>query len=246
MPAWRARAEDAEDSFRGGESGQLPARALITKMVRSYMAHTCNAVFDDVDHDQSGRLDSAEVHVAVLLVYDKLNRHLGGAQLRVPTAAEVKQMILASDKDGDGQLTRREFRQCFAEIFLHRVAARVIARLLVTRLIVPAAAIGFHVLEEKRGWDHTLEDSIGRWAVQSVQVVSQGQSGKRDAQATRQLTESAVSRLLPIANYNLAKELAKLLRVEGLLSWVFGERRVDAQRAADKRRKDKRRKSRKA
>lgn len=239
--------EDAEDSFRGGESGQLPARALITKMVRSYMAHTCNSVFDDVDHDDSGRLDSAETHVAVLLVYDKLNRHLGGAQLRVPTASEVKQMILASDKDGDGQLTRREFRQCFAEIFLHRVAARVIARLLVTRLIVPAAAIGFHVLEEKQGWDHALEDSIGRWAVQGAQVVSQGQSsfGRRDAQATRQLTESAVSRLLPIANYHLAIQLSKLFRVEGLLAWGFGERRCDAQQAADKRRKDKRRKRRK-
>lgn len=238
MPAWRAHVEDVEDSYRGGgESGQLGLRALVGHTIRSYMAHTCNSVFDEVDHDSSGRLDSAEVHVAVLLVYDKLNRHLGGAQLPVPSASEVKNMILNSDKDGDGQLSRREFRCCFADRFLHRVTARVMARLLVTKLMVPAAAIGLHVLEEKRGWDRALEDNLGRWAVQSAELLSQGRdrASRRDVQATRQLTETAVSRLLPLTNYHLARELAKLLRVESLLSWIFGERRLDQQRNRKKR-----------
>lgn len=238
LPAWRAHAEDVEDSFRGGgATGQLALRELIGHTIRSYMAHTCNSVFDEVDHDNSGRLNSAEVHVAVLLVYDKLNHHLGGAQLPVPSALEVKQMTLNSDKNGDRQLSRREFRNVFAERFLHRVTARVMARILVSRLLVPAAAIGLHVLEEKRGWDHAVEDNLGRWAVRSAEILSQGQSraSRRDVQATRQLTETAVSRLLPIANYHLARELAKLLRVETLFSWIFGERRLHQTRKRRKR-----------
>ncbi|KAI3444888.1 hypothetical protein Pfo_001553 [Paulownia fortunei] len=67
-------------------------------------------VFDRVKND-TGRanLTFEELYIAVLLVYNDINKRLPGPHFDPPTKEQVKNLMLESDINLDGELDREEF-----------------------------------------------------------------------------------------------------------------------------------------
>merc|ERR550525_232388 len=105
------------------------------------MREQCAAVFTEVDHDSSGTLSSAEVHVAVLLVYSRLNQILGSSALPMPTRHQVMAMVAEADCDGNAVLSQEEFSAWFSRKFMRRIAGCVAAHVLAKKVLVPAGAL---------------------------------------------------------------------------------------------------------
>ena len=54
-------------------------------------AKKCEAAFREVDHDGSGTLDKTELHLAVMMVYDRLNAaHRAAASLETRITPSVR------------------------------------------------------------------------------------------------------------------------------------------------------------
>ncbi|XP_073270606.1 uncharacterized protein [Primulina huaijiensis] len=68
-------------------------------------------VFDRVnDHDTDrASLTFEELYIAVLLVYNDINKRLPGPHFDPPTKEQVKSLMLESDINLDGELDRAEF-----------------------------------------------------------------------------------------------------------------------------------------
>jgi len=143
------------------EAIKQAASALVEKQ--------CDIVFSEVDHDSSGRLDSAELHVALLLVYGRLNQMLGGMALGLPRSREVKVMLIAAD-DGDGSLTRDEFKKFFMRLFVRRLAALVSARLLTQKVLIPLGAVSISLLAEELDVNKQLEHMLAS-SVESSNII---------------------------------------------------------------------------
>merc|ERR1712008_62571 len=161
----------------------------------------------------------AELHVAVLLVYDRLNKLLGGMALDVPESQEVRNMIIVADLNGDGQLNRYEFKQVFIERFLKTIAARVTARILTRKVLVPLGSIALNAIEIQQGVRENVEDHVDG-------LVKYGHSFLRikdrrfgDGLAARRLAGSAVQYAWPLMNLKIVEELAELFRIEKLIGW---------------------------
>ncbi|XP_073060549.1 uncharacterized protein [Primulina eburnea] len=69
-----------------------------------------NRVFDRVNQDSDrATLTFEELYIAVLLVYNDINKRLPGSHFDPPTKEQVKILILESDMNLDGELDRVEF-----------------------------------------------------------------------------------------------------------------------------------------
>ncbi|XP_073147065.1 uncharacterized protein [Henckelia pumila] len=69
-----------------------------------------NKVFDRVNRDSDrASLSFEELYIAVLLVYNDINKRLPGPHFDPPTKEQVKNLILESDMNLDGELDRTEF-----------------------------------------------------------------------------------------------------------------------------------------
>ncbi|XP_073023011.1 uncharacterized protein [Primulina eburnea] len=68
-------------------------------------------VFDRVKHHDTDRtsLTFEELYIAVLLVYNDINKRLPGPHFDPPTEEQVKSLMLESDINLDGELDRAEF-----------------------------------------------------------------------------------------------------------------------------------------
>jgi len=117
-------------------------RALVDKQL--------DIVFDEVDHDSSGKLNSAELHVAILLAYARLNQKLGSAALKPPGTRAVKELF------GKGELTREAFKEVFMRKLMHKVATQAVATLLTRRLIVPTGGVALNVMSQQWRADNSL------------------------------------------------------------------------------------------
>jgi Ca2+-binding EF-hand superfamily protein len=69
----------------------------------------CEAAFAEVDHNQSGTLDTVELHLAVMLFFDKLNAALPKKHVSPPTKSKVFEMFHEMDVDKSGELSEEEF-----------------------------------------------------------------------------------------------------------------------------------------
>jgi len=181
----------------------------------------CDLVFTEVDHDNSGALDSAELHVAILLVYGRLNQVMGSMALKVPRAREVKELLAeaSSDSRRRGELSREEFRAMFVNIFVPRVAARATAHLMTRKLLVPAAAAALNVVMAEMGFGKTLAK-----AVKSAK--HKGIRGFFEKQVKGAVTKKVLSDLGPafgpLINLQLAGIAADKLQVEAGLMHLLG------------------------
>lgn len=72
--------------------------------------------FEEVDYEDNKRLDHKELHIALLLLYDKLNSFLP-VHMNVPTRAEVEGFIVRFDVDRSGALEYPEFLELSKALF---------------------------------------------------------------------------------------------------------------------------------
>lgn len=199
--------------------GVLPAPRVMTKQFRKHMETLCDDVFVKVDHDDSGRLNSAELHIAVLLIYGQVN-HVLGLSLKPPDSDEVKTMLREADCNNDGQLSRSEFKTVFMNRFSHRIIALASARLLTQRLVVPASAVALLALMERQGVEEAVEVLAARLASGAAIGFEQ-----RDRRAAEQVAAAAVKRVAPMASLHVAGASVRILCVEQLVARVLGSGR---------------------
>lgn len=179
----------------------------------------CDIVFDEVDHDSNGRLSSAELHVAILLAYGRINQILGHMALKAPCAREVKSLLAASDIGHDGTLTRDEFKDVFVRKFMRQVAAEATARLVTQKLLIPAGGVGLNLLVDHWRLGKRLEAALNRhsgWTGPKGMVV---RSVRRTVTGT---VLSQLGRALgPMVNMQIAAAVAAGARVEDAIeSWL--------------------------
>ncbi|XP_051146138.1 uncharacterized protein LOC127261780 [Andrographis paniculata] len=98
-------------------------------------------VFDRVKSDtDSANLTFEELYIAVLLVYNDLNKRLPGPHFDPPTKEEIKNLIQECDVNLDGELNREEFRK-----FMRRITkdtfVSVSQGLIVALAVAPTVAL---------------------------------------------------------------------------------------------------------
>lgn len=184
----------------------------------------CDIVFTEVDHDGNGRLNSAELHVAVLLVYSRLNEILGGTALSLPGAEEIRLMFFAAD-DGDGKLTREEFKEFFTDTFARRIAALLGAHLLTEKIIVPATAMGFNILAEHLQMLKRLDNMLTSTKLEGTgkDIVKR----KLKQVVTNKAVRKLVPAVGPILNVAAAGAVMNRLKVEMHLARALDTSDVD-------------------
>ncbi len=99
----------------------------------------------ECDLDGDKRLDAKELHVALLLLYNKINEKLPeGVRIPFPTHAQVKMILTTADVDKDGHLSKDEF-VAVAKVALgvsdSRSLVRSISRQVASRAAVKMAVI---------------------------------------------------------------------------------------------------------
>ncbi|KAJ9506598.1 hypothetical protein QJQ45_018432 [Haematococcus lacustris] len=73
-----------------------------------YFERAVRKSFQEMDVDKSGTLDIKELYVAILKLYDTLNSTLP-THVRIPSLADMRNLMNKYDKDGKGSLTFPEF-----------------------------------------------------------------------------------------------------------------------------------------
>lgn len=105
-------------------------------------AKKCELAFREMDHDGSGTLDKTELHLAVLLVYDRLNAaHRAGGHVYPPTRGQIKAVCDAVAKGADGVLTLDEFME-FMDVLCKDASDGVVLSVLKTFAVLPVFAAG--------------------------------------------------------------------------------------------------------
>jgi len=96
------------------EQLQLTLPQVEVPEVRETIAHSglftrlCLRAFKECDVDKSGTVDRKELHVMLLLLYDKLNRKLP-CHVNPPKRSDVERLLAIHDVDGSGGLDPSEF-----------------------------------------------------------------------------------------------------------------------------------------
>ncbi|KAI3997746.1 hypothetical protein MKX01_007633 [Papaver californicum] len=80
------------------------------KWKRAQLQKITNKVFDRFI-DESGKVELTfeQLYIAVLLIYNDLNKHLPGPHFDPPTKVQLKTMMETYDMNLDGELDREEF-----------------------------------------------------------------------------------------------------------------------------------------
>ena len=122
----------------------------------------CDAAFDEVDHDGSGTLSTTELHLVVLMFFDKINAKMSNKHVSPPGKSEVFELFWKSDTDRSGELSKDEFHALMAELCKH-VSNGIAMDLLKGLVLVPAlVALVNRGLEKKLPKVHKqLVDSGG-------------------------------------------------------------------------------------
>lgn len=92
--------------------------------------------------NQTGRsnLTFEDVYIAVLLVYNDINKYLPGPHFDPPPKDELREMMKEFDKDSDGELNREEFSR-FIKQLTADTACMVSQGLIITLLVAPTVAL---------------------------------------------------------------------------------------------------------
>ena len=117
----------------------LSGRVTRSARFREYV----DAAFAEVDHNANGSLDRAELHLAVVLFFDKLNAKVKKRAVP-PVKAELMALFDEVDVDKSGELSNAEFT-----VYMERLCAQTTSGLTVSLLksfiAVPATAIALGV-----------------------------------------------------------------------------------------------------
>ncbi|KAL6569701.1 hypothetical protein OROMI_014215 [Orobanche minor] len=98
-------------------------------------------VFDRVKNDTGrGNLTFEELYIAILLVYNDLNKRLPGPHFDPPTKEQLKNLMQEFDINLDGELNREEFAK-FVRRITRDAFISVSQGLIVTLAVAPAVAL---------------------------------------------------------------------------------------------------------
>ncbi|XP_077234811.1 calcium-binding EF hand family protein isoform X2 [Tasmannia lanceolata] len=98
-------------------------------------------VFDHLK-DDSGKdhLVFEDLYIAVLFVYNDINKHLPGPHIDPPSKISVKAMMETYDSDLNGQLNREEFAE-FIQKLTGDTLCVVSRNLIIAMIVAPAVAV---------------------------------------------------------------------------------------------------------
>ncbi|EPS67982.1 hypothetical protein M569_06791, partial [Genlisea aurea] len=98
-------------------------------------------VFDSVQNDSGNvNLTFEELYIAVLLVYNDLNKRLPGPHFDPPSKDKVKELIQKCDVNLDGELNRDEFAK-FVRYMTKDVFISVSQGLIIALAVAPTVAL---------------------------------------------------------------------------------------------------------
>lgn len=126
----------------------------MVKLSKSQLVlHLAKKSFQECDLDKDGAIDAKELHVGLLLVYDKLNKSLP-VHLQPPDHDTVQDLLRKYDADGTGHLDFEEFHECVRAVvglnekakFTDSLPAMVLGRMALKMAIFPLAAVALKAL----------------------------------------------------------------------------------------------------
>ncbi|KAI8466863.1 MAG: hypothetical protein J3K34DRAFT_432258 [Monoraphidium minutum] len=104
----------------------------------------CKRVFNKVDYNNNGVIEPLEVEVAILTLYNIVNKRLPGWQ-DPPTRDAIQLALKTFDEDGNGALNEPEFER-FAKSLMHSGPDQFFARVgkdaLFRTALLPAVTVG--------------------------------------------------------------------------------------------------------
>ncbi|GAB4862055.1 hypothetical protein Ancab_037309 [Ancistrocladus abbreviatus] len=117
------------DKFQGKQWRQKQVRKITDKVFDHFKTQTgrANLTFEDL-------------YIAVLLVYNDINKHLPGPHFDPPSKEQVRAMLEETDVNLDGELDRDEFVKFMQKLTTETIAV-VSQGLIVTLIVAPTVAL---------------------------------------------------------------------------------------------------------
>ncbi|KAH6791543.1 Calcium-binding EF hand family protein [Perilla frutescens var. hirtella] len=120
--------------------GQILEKLQGKEWKEKQIRNISDKVFDRVKNDNGSTLTFEELYIAVLLVYNDINKRLPGRHFDPPTKEQVRKLVQESDINLDGALDREEFVK-----FIRRITkdtfVTVSQGLIITLAVAPTVAL---------------------------------------------------------------------------------------------------------
>ncbi|GAB4844207.1 hypothetical protein Ancab_037573 [Ancistrocladus abbreviatus] len=117
------------DKFQGKQWRQRQVKKITDKVFDHFKTQTGRA-----------NLTFEELYIAILLIYNDINKHLPGPHLDPPSKEEVRAMLEENDINLDGELDRDEFVKFMQKLTTETIAL-VSQGLIVTLIVAPTVAL---------------------------------------------------------------------------------------------------------
>lgn len=119
---------------------------MMRTQVAAFLIHILRYYDAECDVDGSGSVDAKELHIGILIFYDKLNSKLP-VHVKPPKHKDVQVYMKSHDISSDGHLNREEFASCVKSMIglgekgaFGSLQFQVIRRMALKMLIFPLVA----------------------------------------------------------------------------------------------------------
>jgi len=120
---------DIRDKFQGKELRERQVKKITDRVFNHFTADTGKEY-----------LGLEDLYIAVLLVFNDINKHLPGPHNDPPSREEVQEMMQTVDLNLDGQLDREEFTEFIKKLTTH-IMMRISHNLLIAVVAAPLIAL---------------------------------------------------------------------------------------------------------
>lgn len=94
-----SRTKDLEDLYEEADAG------MQCRLMNWFIHRIIDQIFNQVDYNNNGRLEPVEIEIAILKVYNIINKRLPGWQ-NPPTRKQIQTALTVFDVDGNGTLDK--------------------------------------------------------------------------------------------------------------------------------------------
>ncbi|KAK7286932.1 hypothetical protein RJT34_22299 [Clitoria ternatea] len=124
-----------------GAMGQILDKLQGKEWRKRQIRKITDRVFDNVkNHVETERLSFADLYIAVLLVYNDINKFIPGPHSDPPSKDRIREVIKICDINFDGEIDRDEFYG-FIQQMIPVTFSVVSQKLLVTLFVAPTVAV---------------------------------------------------------------------------------------------------------
>ncbi|KAK4269954.1 hypothetical protein QN277_023046 [Acacia crassicarpa] len=121
--------------------GQVLDRFQDKKWRESKMRKITDKAFEGLQSkEETAPLRIEDLYIAVLLVYNDINKHLPGPHFDPPSRDRVEQVMKECDVNPDGKIDREEFHE-FIKKMTEDTFTRISQGLIVTLIVTPMVAL---------------------------------------------------------------------------------------------------------